>query len=386
MPQMQKGVSAVQMTTNDELLRALVAGGNLDVQLGGIFDLSPAPLPDRLDFSRIEGMMLGLAVGDALGNTTESMLPGQRRAFYGEIRDYLPNKHANGRCVGLPSDDSQLAYWTLEQLLADDGLEPERLGARFCASQIFGIGSAVREFIGRFGAGLPWYECGSKSAGNGALMRIAPLLIPHLGDPSLGLWADVALAAALTHNDAASTAGCVAFAAMLWDLLALDAAPEPLWWVQRYAGVACDIEGETHHKPRGGAHMEYSGPIWRFVEEYVPRAFEERLTVRDACDLWYSGAYLLETVPSALYILMRHADDPEEAIIRALNDTKDNDTIAAIVGAAIGALYGAEALPQRWRDGLLGRTSHDDDGRAFALLSEARRRWACPDTSEGSGD
>ena len=49
-----------------------------------------------------------------------------------------------------------------------------------------------------------------------------------------------------------------------------------------------------------------------------------------ACDSWYSGAYLLETVPSVLYILERHGHDPEEAIVRAVNDTKDNDTVAAI--------------------------------------------------------
>jgi hypothetical protein len=75
-----------------------------------------------------------------------------------------------------------------------------------------------------------------------------------------------------------------------------------------------------------------------------------------ACDEWYSGAYLLETVPSVLYILMRQGADPEEAIVRAVNDTQDNDTIAAIVGAAVGALQGAAALPARWVEGLPGRT------------------------------
>jgi ADP-ribosylglycohydrolase len=53
---------------------------------------------------------------------------------------------------------------------------------------------------------------------------------------------------------------------------------------------------------------------------------------------------LLETVSTVLHILMRHAGDPEEAIIRAVNDTKDNDTIAAIVGAAVGALHGLRAV------------------------------------------
>ena len=74
----------------------------------------------------------------------------------------------------------------------------------------------------------------------------------------------------------------------------------------------------------------------------------------DACNSWYSGAFLLETVPSVLYILERHGNDPEEAIVRAVNDTRDNDTVAAIVGAAVGALHGAIRLPERWRMGSWG--------------------------------
>ena len=54
-------------------------------------------------------------------------------------------------------------------------------------------------------------------------------------------------------------------------------------------------------------------------------------------------AYLLETVPSVLYAPMRYAGDPEEALVRSVNDAKDNDTVAAIVGAAVGALHGAAA-------------------------------------------
>ena len=72
-----------------------------------------------------------------------------------------------------------------------------------------------------------------------------------------------------------------------------------------------------------------------------------------------------------LYILSRHAFRPEEAIVRAVNDTRDNDTVGAIVGAAVGALHGASALPARWRDGLLGRTGFDDDGRVSELIDRA---------------
>jgi len=77
-----------------------------------------------------------------------------------------------------------------------------------------------------------------------------------------------------------------------------------------------------------------------------------------------------------LYILMRHGHEPEEAIVRAVNDTYDNDTVGAIVGAAVGALHGRDALPQRWRDGLLGRTRGADDGKVFELIEEARERFA----------
>ena len=78
-----------------------------------------------------------------------------------------------------------------------------------------------------------------------------------------------------------------------------------------------------------------------------------------------------------LWILARHAHDPEEAIVRAVNDTDDNDTVAAIVGAAVGALHGRDALPASWQRGLLGRTAASDDGRVFRLIEEAvRRDWS----------
>ena len=90
----------------------------------------------------------------------------------------------------------------------------------------------------------------------------------------------------------------------------------------------------------------------------------------------------METVPSAIYILMRHGHDLEEAIVRAVNDTKDNDTVAAIVGAAVGALHGEKGLPQGWIKGLLGRTGNEDDGRVFDLLDQAELRFWPPPEKE----
>ncbi len=362
------------MNNNRLLLDDLFRREQSRLVRGSLFDSTPPTLPDDLDWGRVEGMMLGLAIGDALGNTTEGKLHNERQRLHGEIRDYLPNRYAAG---GVPSDDTQLTFWTLEQLLSDDGLDAGHLAERFCAQPIYGIGSAVKEFVSNYQSGMrPWHRCAAHSAGNGALMRIAPVLIPHLRSGSASLWADTVLAAIVTHNDAASTSACLAWVYMLWCLLGMSEPPDPLWWPETYVALARGLEGEGCLVPRGGAYQEYRGPLWRFVAEYVAPAYRQGLSVREAGDSWYSGAFLLETVPSVLYILMCHGHDPEEALVRAVNDTKDNDTIAAIVDSAVGALHGVNRLPARWLHGLTGRTAADDDGRISGLLGQAREVFA----------
>ncbi len=367
-----------RISPNRRIYDWLLGTGRLDLKPN---DFVNRPLPAHgapVSWERVEGMLLGLAIGDALGNTSESMPPETRRQIHSEeIRDYLPNKYAGNEQRGLPSDDSQMAFWTLNQINADGSLIVEHIAQRFCQERIFGIGSTVRAFIHDYkDRGLPWYSSGQPSAGNGAIMRIAPLLVPYVRRPSPELWVDTVLGSALTHNDSASTAACVAFVAMLWELLGRDTPPAPEWWLDRYVAVARELESGTRpYEPRAPKLDGYSGPMYDFVAAQVMNAWQNNLSTLDACEGWYSGAYLMETLPSMLYILMRHADDPEEAIVRAVNDTRDNDSVAALVGAAVGALHGIDALPALWRDGLLGRLGADDDGRLFALLDETRQRW-----------
>ena len=62
--------------------------------------------------------------------------------------------------------------------------------------------------------------------------------------------------------------------------------------------------------------------------------------------------------------------------MRAVNDTKDNDTVGAIVGAAMGALHGLSRLPERWVRGLLGRTPEGEDGEVvFRLVARAQEAF-----------
>ena len=252
-----------------------------------------------------------------------------------------------------------------------------RLLREFASRPIFGIGQTVREALRRYRSGTPWYETGVPSAGNGALMRIAPVLRSRTSRaPRSELWADAALAAMITHNDRGSTATCIAFIALLWELLDRDDVPAPGWWLDTFVAIARELEGDTTSSTRrarcASSTRGRSGASPR--NGYVKRSPRSSMSI-DAGDAWLSGAYLLETVPCVLYILGRYGHDPEEAILRAVNDTWDNDTAAAIVGAAVGALHGRRALPQRWIAGLLGRTAADDDGEVFRLAEAAVERW-----------
>jgi len=324
---------------------------------------------------RIRGMLLGLAIGDALGNTSEGLTAAERAARVGEIRDYLPNPAANAARVGLPSDDSQLAFWTLESLLERGALDPDDLAARFASRRIFGIGKSVQEFLHNRSRGIaPWYRCGAQSAGNGALMRIAPIVLLHPDGTGPGLWLDTALASIVTHRDAASVAACVAFTDLLARLLRLPAPPTGEWIIGTFVGTIRQVCTDETYRPRGGALAGFEGSFADYLDRALAEARRQQWTTRQAAEAWGSGAYLLETVPSTLWILALHAHDPEEAIVRAVNDTADNDTIAAIVGAAVGALHGAGALPASWRAALLGRTGESDDGVVFRLIEAAVRQ------------
>jgi ADP-ribosyl-[dinitrogen reductase] hydrolase len=320
---------------------------------------------------RIRGMLLGLAIGDALGNTTEGQIPERRRSERGLITDYLENKYADNRAVGLPSDDTQLAFWTIEALLEDEDLDATKLAAAFCGRHIYGIGHTVRQFTKSMANGSPWWQASQKSAGNGALMRIAPVILPYVASPSPELWKRTALFAGVTHNDPANIACCVGFVKVLSELLVMAEPPQPSWCLDTFEETAFPVEGDTQYEPRGGALQgSYVGSLTKFAVEKSREALEKGLDAVQFGQQVFSGAYLMETMPMVLFILAKWGHNPKQALITAVNDTKDNDTVAAIVGAAVGALHGESGLPKHWRNNLLGRLGQDDDGRVQSLLGQ----------------
>jgi ADP-ribosyl-[dinitrogen reductase] hydrolase len=366
------------MIDNTDLLFDLIDKDIIRLNKGMILTSNPNPLSFDFSFDKIEGMLLGAAIGDSLGATSEGLSGRKRLSVYGEIRDYIPGKRSDNKPIGMPTDDSQLTFWALKQLIIDHGLIPDNLAHRFCKHHITGIGSTVRTFIENYKEGnKPWYSSGIDSLGNGALMRISPIVLPYLRNPHRSLYADAALDTMLTHNSYANNATCVSFINILWQLLSLNTAPTPSWWVETYISVARDLEGDTKYSCGQNSKYNYHGPLWRYTEMVINDAVQANLSVLEACEKWGSWAGLFEVVPSILYILMKYSHDPEEAIVRAVTDTRDNDTYGSIVGAAIGALHGLKGIPDRWIKGLTGRTRAgiDDSGEVFKLILLAKKNF-----------
>lgn len=332
---------------------------------------------------RVRGMLLGLAIGDALGHGSEGLNLDERRRRFGEIRDYVTGT------AGLPTDDTQLAFWTVESLLRCVRVDPDDLARSFAQDRIFGIGGTVRAFLrAHKDEGRPWWQAGRPSAGNGALMRIAPVILPWLWGVSPQPWEDTVVATVVTHRDEAAVTASVGFVGLLCEALAggtgvaveratatagAEGDSGAVWWPETFLHYARVVETAAIYRPRS-PHIFFEGTLCQFVERFVLPAVRERMNPVAASRAWYSGAYLLETVPMALLILACHWEDPEEAIVRAVNDTRDNDTIGAIVGAVVGAVHGAQALPERWRANLLGRTREADDGHVQQLIEQAVAR------------
>ncbi|WP_223428138.1 ADP-ribosylglycohydrolase family protein [Tateyamaria pelophila] len=335
--------------------------------------------PKLLDFppvpeDRLRAILLGLAIGDALGNTSESRIPRNRFQEFGKITGYLPNRHASGQRVGLPSDDTQMAFWLLELLLDVGRLEPNILAEIFGTRTIYGVGQSVRKFRFNLSSGLPWQAAGVASAGNGAIMRIAPMLAlqPHMGGADLAR--EIATCAAITHNEPGAIASAVAWVQLLATLASDHRQFDPPDILESFLQLHVRLEGATCYRPRGGKMLgQFDGTLTEFLNLTVPEGLRKNMTALAFGDITYSGAFLMETLPVTLFLISRNLEDPDRAILDAVNHTRDNDTIASLVASAMGSLHGISAFRDEWKSNLLGRTGPDDDGRVQALIEQVCR-------------
>lgn len=272
-----------------------------------------------------EGVLLGLACGDALGEPVEGWSADRIAAEYDTLTEFVGGRVPPG---GL-TDDTEQALRLARSLVECGGFDPDDASRRFVEwfeGGAVGIGGLTRRVLGRIADGEDWERASreaweaspeGRNAGNGSVMRCAPLAVAYARDPDR-LAAASRTSSKLTHYDPRCVYGCEVLDRM----------------------IAGYLRGES--EPLAGALSA------------VPDAAPDELVaalepVPDGIDpgaLSPTG-YVVDTLQAATYHALTAAD-AEAAVVNAVNGGGDADTIGAVTGAIAGARFGAGELPDRW--------------------------------------
>lgn len=285
-------------------------------------------------------MLVALAVGDAVGTTLEFT----RRDSQPPLTDMIGGGPFRLK-AGQWTDDTSMALCLAETLIhsgdAQGGFDATELMRRFTkwwqhghnsvTGECFDIGVTTREALARFRAtGDP--TAGStdpQTAGNGSIMRLAPVAIRWADDPAAACRA-AELQSSTTHGAAECLDACHLMAWVLVTLAGGASLPDAL-------ATAPTPHGTRIAAMRDGAFLAKS---------------------RD--DIRSSG-YVLHSLEAALWCVHR-SNDPAQAILLAANLGDDADTVAAITGQFAGAIWGEDAFPADW----LARLAWSADIRRLA--------------------
>jgi ADP-ribosyl-[dinitrogen reductase] hydrolase len=274
---------------------------------------------------RFRGCLLGLACGDALGAPIEFMGPDQ----FDPVVDFRGGG-VFGVQPGQWTDDTSMALCLADSLIRCRDFDPAdqmqrylrwyREGYLSSVGACFDIGSTTREALERFGVeGEPYAGSAAEwSAGNGCLMRLAPVPMFYFRWPSEAI-SKAALSARTTHGAQACLDACRVFSSLVVRALQGESKKEltsPITWTgeplhAEVAAVAC------------GSYRKKQPPQIK------------------------GSGYVVESLEAALWAFY-HGEDFADCVRRAANLGHDADTTAAICGQLAGAHYGEGAIPARW--------------------------------------
>ncbi len=339
--------------------RYATAEGDLPVSRGIAERFGSMSSWEGVDLDRCAGVMLGLAAGDALGAGYEFGSPPTGEAVMkgGGLGSWDPGEW---------TDDTQLAICIAEET-AGGGADPAEIGERFLDWYRSGpadVGNQTRSALARARDGGELSGVASSlfmanprsSAGNGSLMRTAPVALAGLGNDS-EIVRLATTVSALTHADPLAGEACA-----LW-CIGVDRAI-------RFGTLRGVWDGLEHlpaeHQGYWQARLEEveNGPPSRFDHNgFVVTAFQAALAA-----IWHTPVPEVEPC--------RHLQHALHAAVRIGNDT---DTVAAITGSLLGARWGASAVPAEWRSilhgkpGIYGRPDYTSRDLVRLAVMSARR-------------
>ena len=281
--------------------------------------------------SRFLGCLTGLAVGDAVGTTLEFKPPGS----FKPIADMIGGGPFHLK-PGQWTDDTSMALCLAASLLEKKSFDPidqlERYlkwyetGYMSSTGRCFDIGNTVRGALDRFKRTRAPY-CGStdpRSAGNGSLMRLAPVPMFFLGDTRQAI-ERCADSSRTTHGAEAAMDACRYFGALILgalagtdkaQLLAPRFSPLPGCW-------------EAH-------------PLTAEIDEIAASSFRRK----QPPEIRGTG-HVVRSLEAALWAF-HHSTSFEEGCLLAVNLGDDADTTGAVYGQLAGAVYGLQGIPPKW--------------------------------------
>lgn len=280
---------------------------------------------------RYRGCLVGLACGDALGGPVEFVSREEMDRRYPDgLREFIGGGWLD-LAPGEITDDTQMALEVARSLCAHPEADITDLVDRFLkwqASDPKDIGNTTRDALDRLAAGVPWDEAGKEthkhlgsrnSAGNGAIMRCAPVALRFRNEPDR-LRAVSTDVSRTTHANPLCTWASIAVDQALVALLNDETIP---------AAIELSAAGIGHDD----------------VRDAITHA---TIASRDEID---SGGFVLDTMSAAFWALLQ-ADTFEDTVVMAVGLGEDSDTTGAVAGALAGAHYGYEAIPAHWRDSI----------------------------------
>jgi ADP-ribosylglycohydrolase len=289
---------------------------------------------------RIEGGLIGLLVGDALGVPYEFHPPEEIPPL--DAIEFEPPTGFRRAHMGVPpgtwSDDGAQALALLASLLDRGGFDAGDFGRRLVDwyqrgalavdGRVFDVGIQTSQAIRAIMAGAPPASAGpadERANGNGSLMRALPLALWHRGGDA-GLAADAHAQSRVTHGHPRSQVCCALYC--LWARRVLDDAPDP--WGAAVAALRAIY---------GAGSPELA-------------ELEDHIRPDDPPEGRGSG-YVVDCLRSARLALA--AGGYEQVVKAAVALGHDTDTTACVAGGIAGLRDGLGAIPERWRTRLRGQ-------------------------------
>lgn len=275
---------------------------------------------------RVFGCLFGLAVGDALGAPLEGLPREEIASRFGQVTEMQGGGWLHLK-PGEFTDDTEMALRVAEALAKAGRVDLDTIAAEFMdwlKSQPKDVGGQTHAAIRALQEGVPpteagrkvWEDGGSWLAGNGAVMRTAPIGLFCRNESFETRANHSRQVAAITHGDPR----CQEAAALIDHAV---------------ANLSCGYP--VRHRDLLNWARARSEPLRQRVDE-IPRLEWEQLR---------TGGFVLDTTQTALWHLMK-AESFKEGLISAVNLGHDADTTGAVTGALLGARFGMGSIPQRW--------------------------------------